>query len=62
MVLEALHLPYNLQALEFSEVKNKEYVALNSNGRLPTLEDPNTGLVLWEVSFQTNSLLRKCDH
>jgi glutathione S-transferase len=49
MVLEILHLPYVLHPLEFSEVKSPAHLALNPNGRLPTLEDPNTGIVLWEV-------------
>jgi glutathione S-transferase len=49
MVLEILHLPYVLHPLEFSEVKSLAHLALNPNGRLPTLEDPNTGIVLWEV-------------
>lgn len=59
MVLEALHLPYEIRALELSEVKNEEYVKLNPNGRLPTLEDSNTGLVLWEVSPRAPSTLQK---
>jgi hypothetical protein len=49
MVLEILHLPYILHPLEFSEVKSPAHLGLNPNGRLPTLEDPNTGIVLWEV-------------
>lgn len=50
-ILESLDVPYSLHYLEFSEVKQESYVAVNPNGRLPTLKDPNTGLTLWEVSF-----------
>lgn len=49
IVLEELGLPYTISYLEFNEVKNEDYVKLNPNGRLPTIEDTNTGIVLWEV-------------
>ena len=51
MILEALDLPYTLHCLEFSEVKTEQYLQLTPNGRLPTIQDPNTGLKLWEVSY-----------
>lgn len=50
IILEALKLPYKTNFLEFSEVKHKSYIKLNPNGRLPTLQDPNTGVTLFEVS------------
>lgn len=34
--------------LDISEVKQEPHILLNPNGRVPTLEDPNTGIVLWE--------------
>lgn len=51
MLLEELKLPYDLQLVEFSDVKQPQYLELNPNGRLPTMEDPNTGITLWEVSI-----------
>jgi len=53
IVLEALGLPYETSLLEFSEVKQEAHVKINPNGRLPTLQDPNTGLDLFEVSPHT---------
>lgn len=50
MVLEALGLPYDIHLLEFSEVKQETYLKITPNGRLPTIQDPNTGLILWEVN------------
>jgi hypothetical protein len=50
MVLEELNLPYDLQLVEFADVKMHDYLEVNPNGRLPTIKDPNTGIVLWEVS------------
>ena len=53
IIIEALKLQYDLEVVEFSEVKKEPYTKLNPNGRLPTIEDPNTGITLWEVSGQT---------
>ena len=53
IILEALKLPYETNILEFSEVKQDSYIKLNPNGRLPTLQDPNTGVTLFEVSSCT---------
>lgn len=49
MVLEELKLSYEWKTLEFSESKSEAYVRLNPNGRLPAIQDPNTGITLWEV-------------
>ncbi|KAI0466068.1 glutathione S-transferase [Xylaria cf. heliscus] len=48
MVLEELGLPYEIEAVQFADVKKPEYTAVNPNGRLPAIHDPNTGLTLWE--------------
>ena len=50
MLLEELGLPYSLNMLEFSEVKQPDYLKINPNGRLPTIRDPNTKVILWEVN------------
>lgn len=52
-ILEELGLPYEMQALEFANVKNPDYVKINPNGRLPAIQDPNTGVTLWEVSHRS---------
>jgi len=49
MVLEEINAPYAIQFLEFSEVKEEAFTKINPNGRLPAIEDPNTGITLWEV-------------
>ena len=53
IILEALKLPYKTHLLEFSEVKQESYIKINPNGRLPTLQDPNTGVTLFEVSYHS---------
>lgn len=59
MLLEELDLPYNLELVEFSDVKKPEYLNVNPNGRLPTIEDPNTGIVLWEVSKSMSEIFNR---
>ncbi|KAI0876145.1 glutathione S-transferase [Hypoxylon argillaceum] len=48
MILEELGLPYEINAVPFSEVKGAAYLAVNPNGRLPAIHDPNRDLTLWE--------------
>ncbi|KAL8823874.1 MAG: hypothetical protein Q9191_005478 [Dirinaria sp. TL-2023a] len=42
-------IPYDYVLVEFTEVKQEPYIGINPNGRLPTIEDPNTGIKLWET-------------
>lgn len=48
IVLEELNLPYENRYVEPEEVKKPPFTDLNPNGRVPCIEDPNTGMVLWE--------------
>lgn len=48
MVCEEIGLPYNLIDTQFSELKKPEFLAINPNGRMPAIHDPNTDLTLWE--------------
>lgn len=48
ILLHELALPYTVAAIDFSNVKSPEYLAINPNGRIPALHDPNTELTLWE--------------
>ncbi|KAJ1335222.1 GSH-dependent disulfide-bond oxidoreductase [Microdochium nivale] len=48
MLFEELGLPYEHRYLDFGAIKQEPYISLNPNGRLPTIEDPNTGITLWE--------------
>ena len=43
IILEELSIPYEWCPVEFRDVKGEEYVKVNPNGRLPAVEDPNTG-------------------
>ena len=49
IVLEELKLPYETEMVDFSLIKKEPFINVNPNGRVPAIEDPNTGLTLWEV-------------
>ncbi|EQB47764.1 hypothetical protein CGLO_13072 [Colletotrichum gloeosporioides Cg-14] len=48
VLCEELGIPYETEAIPLNDVKNPKYVAINPNGRLPSIQDPNTDLTLWE--------------
>lgn len=52
ILLEELGLPFTTNKVNLTngEHKQEPFINLNPNGRLPALEDPNTGIVLFEVS------------
>lgn len=66
ILLEALKLPYNVKLWTFAAdshgVKGPEFLAINPNGRVPALEDPNTDVISWESVACMNYLLRVYDH
>ena len=61
IVLEELGLPHDIIDHQISDVKKPEYLALNPNGRLPTIEDPNTDLTLWESGAIVEYLIERYD-
>ncbi|THV78108.1 hypothetical protein D6D29_07931 [Aureobasidium pullulans] len=42
-------------------VKGPEFLAINPNGRVPALQDPNTNITSWESMACINYLLRNYD-
>jgi glutathione S-transferase len=49
LILEELGLRYEKKVVTMQTVKEEPYTSLNPNGRVPTIEDPNTDMVLFEV-------------
>ncbi|KAL4786087.1 putative glutathione S-transferase [Aspergillus varians] len=48
MILEELKLPYEPKLVDLGDLKKEPYESINPNGRVPALEDPNTGITIWE--------------
>ena len=65
VALELLDLPYEVKLWQFGDadngVKGKQFLKINQNGRVPALEDPNTGVTSWESGAVLNYLLRVYD-
>jgi len=61
IVLEELGVPYEIDAIAISDVKNPDYVAINPNGRVPAIYDPNTDLTLWESGAIVEYLIERYD-
>ncbi|KAK2025048.1 glutathione S-transferase [Colletotrichum zoysiae] len=61
LLCEELGVPYNTVSIPLSDVKNPNYVAINPNGRLPSIQDPNTDLTLWESGAIIEYLTEKYD-
>jgi glutathione S-transferase len=49
ILLEELGLPYETKFIDFADMKKEPYTSINPNGRVPAIEDPNTGITLAEV-------------
>ncbi|KAJ0413334.1 glutathione S-transferase [Aspergillus carlsbadensis] len=66
IALEALSVPYTIQHWDFGDdlqrgVKGETFLRINENGRVPAIEDPNTGVVSWESGACMNYLRRVYD-
>lgn len=49
IILNELDVPYEPKIPANDDIKKEPYTKLNPNGRVPTIEDPNTGITLWET-------------
>ena len=61
MLVEELGLPYELIDTQFPDLKKPDFLALNPNGRMPAIHDPNTDLTLWESGAIIEYLVEKYD-
>jgi len=48
ILLEELSIPYETKFIDFADLKKPPYLEINPNGRVPAIQDPNTGITLWE--------------
>ncbi|VUC24045.1 unnamed protein product [Clonostachys rosea] len=61
IILYELKLPFNTEKVLLADIKKPEYTAINPNGRLPALRDPNTGITLWESGAIIEYLIERYD-
>ncbi|KAL4892472.1 glutathione S-transferase [Aspergillus ambiguus] len=61
MVFEDLGIPYETKFVPFSEIKKDAFISVNPNGRVPAIEDPNTGITLWESGAIVEYLVETYD-
>ena len=61
MILEELDLPYEYKIVAFEDMKKEPFISINPNGRVPAIEDPNTGLVLCESGPIVEYLVEQYD-
>ena len=61
IILEELGLPYEAVVIPLSDIKKPDYTAINPNGRLPSIQDPNTGITLWESGAIVEYLIELYD-
>lgn len=59
--MEELQIPYEVKSIKFDDVKKKPLIDVNPNGRVPAIEDPNTGLTLWESGAIITYLIKQYD-
>ncbi|KAI2472649.1 glutathione S-transferase [Annulohypoxylon bovei var. microspora] len=60
-LFEELGLNYEIKSFRFDDVKNKPFIDINPNGRVPAIEDPNTNLTLWESGAIYQYLIERYD-
>lgn len=61
MLVGELAIPHEIVPIPLNETKTPEYLAINPNGRVPAIYDPNTDLTLWESGAIMEYLIEKYD-
>jgi len=61
MILEELDIPYTQKMIDFPDMKKESYESITPNGRVPAIQDPNTGITLWESGVIIEYLIETYD-
>lgn len=60
-MLEELKIPYVAKFMDLADLKKPPFEKININGRVPAIEDPNTGITLWESGAIIEYLVDRYD-
>ena len=61
IILKELDLPYETKSVPVEDIKKPDFLAINPNGRIPAIHDPNTDLTLWESGAIIEYLIGRYD-
>ncbi|WAO93395.1 Hypothetical protein NCS54_01094200 [Fusarium falciforme] len=61
IIINELNIPYKLELLSSEDMAKPEYQKICANGRVPAIEDPNTGVTLWESGAVIEYLVETYD-
>jgi len=61
LILAELGVPHEIDPIGFPDLKKPEFLAINPNGRMPAIHDPNTNLTLWESGAIVEYLIERYD-
>ena len=61
IILQELSLPHETIQIPVEDVKKPAFLAINPNGRIPAIHDPNTDLTLWESGAIVEYLIERYD-
>ncbi|EMC96757.1 hypothetical protein BAUCODRAFT_148317 [Baudoinia panamericana UAMH 10762] len=61
VILRELDIPYDMEIMDFGDLKKEPFESINPNGRVPAIEDPNTGYKLWESGAIIDYLIETYD-
>ena len=61
IILNELQIPYDTELMDFGDLKKEPFESINPNGRVPAIEDPNTGYKVWESGAIIEYLLETYD-
>ncbi|KAK5045527.1 hypothetical protein LTR84_009145 [Exophiala bonariae] len=48
IILKELSIPYKVAMIEWDNLHKEPFTNVTPNGRVPAIDDPNTGITLWE--------------